>query len=68
MIEGKKPRWDDVTPNGKPKIKVGDLFWINADNTIRVVVRCSVCGKGFLVLWNSNHTKALTCKACSGKK
>ena len=60
-------RWTDLRSDGSPKHKEGDLFWVDADSTIRVVVRCSGCGKGFLGLWTSKPVKTLTCKVCVGK-
>jgi len=63
MDQTNKSRWTDLRPDGKPKRKAGDLFWVDADNSIRIVVKCATCGRGLLVRWSSK-TPEVRCQDC----
>lgn len=64
MDHTSKSRWIDFRPDGKPRRKVGDLFWVDADESIRIVFKCSTCGRGLLVPWSSKTLKEVRCREC----
>jgi len=64
MDQTNKSRWIDFRPDGKPRRKVGDLFWVDADASIRIVFKCSACGRGLLVPWSSSTPKEVRCREC----
>ena len=61
-------RWTDLRPDGKPRRKVGDLMWVDADETIRMVVKCAGCGRGLLVRWETTTPKEVRCPKCNSTK
>lgn len=62
----KVSRWTEVKPDGTPKHKEGDLFWVDAaeDCHIRVVRRCTKCGTGTLVPWMKEQPAEVCCLRC----
>lgn len=61
-------RWTDLRPDGKPRRKVGDLFWVDGDESIRIVVKCAGCGRGLLARWETTTSKEVWCHECDHAK
>lgn len=57
-------------PESKPRyvkkeIAEGDLYWVDADSSIRVVKKCQGCGKLVLSEWVSKPVAEIKCGKCS---
>jgi DNA-directed RNA polymerase subunit RPC12/RpoP len=64
-VDHAQKRWTDLRPDGKPRRKVGDLFWVDKDESLRIVVKCAGCGKGLLARWETSTAKEVRCPECA---